>query len=353
MKVLHTGDLHLRETGDERWQALRKLVDLARTRDVGIFVVSGDLFDREVDAETLRVPLREVFSETGFEVFLLPGNHDSEAYGNRYFGADVHVLTEPEPVKLDGVTVVGLPYEPIRGEEVVSRILALQGVFDGTDVGLLIYHGELLDAVRYDRSPLDYGDEGAGRYMPVKLSYFESVSADYVLAGHFHSNFDVWRLPEGGFFVYPGSPVSITRRETGRRKVNLFELGEPPDQQLLDTAHFAEVEVKVDPFSGADPLALVREQLSKVHPQAAVILRVGGYFNGEELERSEQELAAELEEAAAGCVTCQNELLDISRVLNSDLFREFKKRLGAAEDLHGPKEPVIEMAIRAMMEAGL
>ena len=30
MKILHTADLHLQEAGDERWEALRRLVELGR-----------------------------------------------------------------------------------------------------------------------------------------------------------------------------------------------------------------------------------------------------------------------------------------------------------------------------------
>ena len=35
--------------------------------------------------------------------------------------------------------------------------------------------------------------------MPVRLSYFDGMGFDYVLAGHFHTNFEVLRY-EGGFF---------------------------------------------------------------------------------------------------------------------------------------------------------
>jgi exonuclease SbcD len=69
---------------------------------------------------------------------------------------------------------------------------------------ILLCHGELLDAF-FSRTC--FGAEGEGRYMPFKLSYFDDLNIDYVLAGHFHSRFDVWQLKNGGYFVYPGSPI--------------------------------------------------------------------------------------------------------------------------------------------------
>jgi len=63
MKVLHTADIHLREYGDNRWKALQKLIEIGKKEEVEVFVVSGDLFDKDIDAEVLRPKIREVFSK--------------------------------------------------------------------------------------------------------------------------------------------------------------------------------------------------------------------------------------------------------------------------------------------------
>ena len=51
MKILHTADIHLREYEDERWRALEKLIEIGRKERIGIFLVSGDLFDKDINAE--------------------------------------------------------------------------------------------------------------------------------------------------------------------------------------------------------------------------------------------------------------------------------------------------------------
>ncbi len=96
MKILHTADLHLVKYGDDRWLALEKLIDIAKRENAEVFVVSGDLFDKSVDAEKLRPKIREVFSNTDFPIVMIAGNHDSESYkGGMYFGEKVVVVTDP------------------------------------------------------------------------------------------------------------------------------------------------------------------------------------------------------------------------------------------------------------------
>jgi len=54
MKVLHTSDIHLKEYNDDRWNALISLLETAKKESIDLFVISGDLFDKNVNAEFLR-----------------------------------------------------------------------------------------------------------------------------------------------------------------------------------------------------------------------------------------------------------------------------------------------------------
>jgi len=48
MKILHTADVHLREVGDKRWEALQKLIEAAKKEGAEILAISGDLFDKGI-----------------------------------------------------------------------------------------------------------------------------------------------------------------------------------------------------------------------------------------------------------------------------------------------------------------
>lgn len=352
MRILHTADVHLRSEKDERWEALRSIIQLAEKEKADVIAISGDLFDRGVDAEKLRPAIRKLFSGTEFSIVLIPGNHDSESYeSGLFFGEDIKILDDPySPLIIEDVRFWGIPFQDLGKEDMAKLIKSFSGRIDSEKTDILLYHGELLDSF-YSRR--DFGDEGEHRYMPAKLSFFRDLEVDYVLAGHFHTRFQAWELQAGGFFIYPGSPVSITRRETGKRSVNIFETGYEPGEYFLDTPYFERLEVTLNPLSGVDPLEKVKRAIEPLPPEASILLTVRGYINSREQEISENELVEGINRI------CRDRRLDepvylfrdIGNILSDGLFQSFEKKLnekGFGEEMKGR---VREVAIRAMMEA--
>jgi len=354
MKILHTADIHIRTFEDERWETLSHLLETARKQGVGLFAVSGDLFDRDMDADRLRPRIRELFTDNGFPVLLLPGNHDREAYGqDLYFGGDAVILDGSSRPFFDTekVRVLGLPFEPLEGQALLDRIASLRPLLADDKPNILLCHGELLDSFFSRR---DFGEEGTDRYMPFWLWHFEALPVDYVLAGHFHTSFDVRRLKHGGTFVYPGSPVSITRKETGRRKVNLFELGGAPGEWPVDSPHYEAIDILADTSSSRSPLDLLRERLGSLHPQAKALLTVRGVVDSRTLGMTETELQERIrQEAGDRLADLEFQARDIGLLLEDELFQEFKKRLQGKKGWEeARKETVTSLLIRAMIEAG-
>lgn len=352
MKVLHTADLHLRGYEDERWRTLQKLIQIGEEEGIDLFAISGDLFDGGVNAQDLRPQIREVFSGNRFKVVLIPGNHDCDSYKEAYFGEDVIVLTDLNRCfEYGDVRIWGMPFERIGGTDILDKLRSLAERLSGGKGNVVLYHGELLDSFFSRR---DFGDEGDERYMPIRLSYFKDLNVDYVLAGHFHARFDVRRLEGGGYFIYPGSPISITRRETGQRKANLFEVGKPPTEYPLDTPHFEEVLVELDPSRDKDPTEVVRNHLRSVHPQARIILRVAGYIHSEEADISEIQLAKTIREiTGARAVEEHLEFRDVRAILEDELFKSFADKLGSTCFEEEKKRHMRNIAIRAMARARL
>lgn len=355
MKILHTADLHLKELADDRWETLQKLIEIGKMEEISIFVISGDLFDEGVNAENLRPQIREIFSNNGFKIIIIPGNHDKDSYkSGMYFGEDAIILSDSSPFEYEDIRVVGMPFEPIGSKEVLDRLRSLKSVLTGDKVNILMYHGELLDSFFSRKSRKDFGEEGEERYMPLKLSYFKDMSIDYVLAGHFHTTFEVKWLENGGYFVYPGSPISITMREVGQRKVNIFEIGKPPKEYPLDTPHFKEVIVELDPFTGENPLETIKRDFEKPHPEARVLLTIRGYINGKEIQMTEPELVSQIKKFTAGkCAEEYYEFRDIQTILENDLFKSFTAKLEQAGYGQDKAKQMWDIATKAMMEAVL
>jgi len=351
MKILHTADVHLEKYDDERWKALEKLVEIAKKENIELFVISGDLFNKKVDANNLRPKIRDVFSRGKFQIILIPGNHDAEVYQEgMYFGENVKILRNLENpfVYNDHLAIWGLPFEQIEGDEILSRLYSIKDALNKYTTNILLYHGELLDAF-FSRE--DFGDEGESRYMPVKLSYFKELNFQYVLAGHFHSKFDVKEIEDGRYFVYPGSPISITKKEVGRRKVNIFEAGEPPREYPLDTPFFEEINIDLDPFENTDPFIAVKERMEEIPKEAKIILTIGGYING---EISETEFKERIKEIMPGRAIEWHFLFkDIKNLLNDDLFKKFVKKVEQGNYDEERKRELRDLAIKAMMKVGL
>lgn len=353
MKILHTADLHLCEGAAERWAALEKLADLAREKGAAVMAISGDLFDQHVDAALLRPRLRKIFRAGDFITVILPGNHDHSVYqGGLFFGEGVRVIRDwREPVEVDGVRFWGLPFEPLDSAALVLRLQNLAGLIPAEGTDILLYHGELLDAF-YAREEL--GDEGNKRYMPARLDYFRILPVSCILAGHFHSRFAAWELSPGRFFVYPGSPVAVTRREIGPRKAHLWQEGASPEEIVLDTFHFVEMRLILDPFDReeADPVTVLRQRLAGLHPKARLLLSVQGFYDGQKSGYSEVELVDALKEAAGERLYGEPEFnfMDIRQVLEDPLFQAFHQKLTAADYPVEQKKQIRRAAIRAMME---
>lgn len=351
MKILHTADLHLRAFGDERWTALEAIVEVCRAEGASILAICGDLFDTDTAAEDLRTSIRELFSGNQFHTVIIPGNHDTASYkAGYYFGEQVTFFNNEDyrenVYDLDSARIIGIPFEDVEAMELLRKVRNLAPLLTEDRTNIILYHGELLDAF-YSRS--DFGPEGERRYMPAQLSYFEDLGVDYVLAGHFHTKFDVWSIGPSGYFVYPGSPVSVTKREVGQRKVNLFEAGEPPREYPLDTEHFEQVDIMLNPLLDVDPLDLVRERLSEVHPMATILLTIGGY-----VAQAEDELVSQIADLLGGRpVEPSYQFRDIRDILTHPLFEMFERKLAEEEHDQEQASRLRDTVIQAMIEARL
>lgn len=355
MKILHTADIHLREYHDERWLALEELVNIGRKEGIGLLAISGDLFNEGINAENLRAKIRELFSNNGFPVVIIPGNHDVNSYPpGHHFGNDVHIIRNiTKPFEQNEARIWGLPFEDISGGTLLTKLHSIANELTPDKTNILLYHGELEDSY-FTVARNDNGEEGFHRYMPAKLTYFDKLNFQYVLAGHFHTSFDVFSLWNNGYFVYPGSPISITNRETGQRKVNLFQVGEPPNGHLLDTPHYTRIALALDPMTNQNPVALVRECMLSVHPTAKVTFTISGYFNGEALRLNEAELENAFKVITAECgITILNEARDVKRILEDDLFKTFRDKLMQQAFTEKKNTELCQVAIKAMIEAGL
>jgi len=359
MKLLHTSDLHLRKEGDERWEALQKIIEVGKKERIDLLVISGDLFDREIDEEVLRGKVRKVFSQGGFEVVIIPGNHDMECYEEgKYYGENVKVIKNiEESLEYENVRIWGFPFERIKKEGVYKKLYLIgKKITEDSKTNILLFHGELLEP-SFQRG--EFGEEEEG-YMPAELSFFKNLNFKYVLAGHYHTKYSVREIENGRYFVYPGSPVSIKRSERGMRKVNLFEVGAPPREYPLDTFHYEELSITFDPFDDKHPLEIVKENLNKIHPEAKLVsLKIDGYINAKKIGMEENELIRRIKEMVKErCrlgdeelkeILGEPELINIEKKVEDELFKLFIQKMEDKSYDENSKKEIRALVLKAMM----
>jgi DNA repair exonuclease SbcCD nuclease subunit len=268
-----------------------------------------------------------------------------------YFGDDVIILNSLDNfVDHKNVMIWGIPFEHIRGETFLKKLRSLSANLGTDKINILIFHGELLDNF-FSFSREDLGEEGDEGYMPVKAIYFKDLKIDYVLAGHFHSRFYVKELQNGGYFVYPGSPISITKREIGRRSINLFEVGDSPKEYPLDTPYYEKVDLELDPIEDKNPLKTVKDRLSNIPPDARVILTVRGFVNGRAIGMRERDLVGQIKKIASEkSIEPHFEFRDIQVILEDDLFKRFMEKLEGTSYEPEKKKQMRDTTIKAFME---
>jgi len=349
VKILHTADIHLKAGNDKRWSALQEIINIGIEEGIDLLIISGDLFDKTCDAERLRPEMHKIFSGTGFETILIPGNHDEKLREGIYLGENVHVLSKSPFDYYDykDVRIIGLPFKRITSEEVFMMLRTLSNKLEEDKYNILLFHGELADRHFYSE---DYGNECERRYMPLKLSYLKNLNVNYVLAGHYHKRFEILRLENGGFFVYPGSPVSITQKEIGQRKVNLFEVGGHPKEHPLNTFHFERVNINLNPLRITNPIEYVNEHLKNIHPMAKVFLTVRGFINSKATGITEKMLKRHIENALEGRYEdLIFKVRDID-IIQDELFERFKERLMRTDSSEEEKELMLELLVDVFTE---
>ncbi len=345
MNILHTADLHLKSINDERWYALKTLLSLAKEKEIELFIIAGDLFDDYNAAEELRIQIRELFSNNPFRIIISPGNHDREIFKKGlYFGDNVVVLESfKKQYTYKGIDIWSLGYEDLDTVEVLERLKYIQSLTAPDRINLLVYHGELLDAFfSYE----DFGEEKR-RYMPVKLSFFADLNFKYILAGHFHSRFNIREINKN-YFVYPGSPVSITERETGQRHVNIFSLPGPPQAFLVDTFYYKVMNIELDPFETKRQIEKIKEEIAQTPDFAKIILNLKGYINRAN-SLDEKKLINLFKSILKPNDKLIPEFKDISYILEDELF---KRTYTGIKQLDNKKE-LTQMLIKAFITANL
>jgi DNA repair exonuclease SbcCD nuclease subunit len=199
----------------ERFEVVRRIAAVARTRDVQAVVVAGDVFDDNAVGRDTVQRARDVLEELSpIPVLLLPGNHDAGGPDSvlRRLGAGKHVkpLLDATPIDVGDARFYPCPLLRRHERDDPTRHLLARSPSD--PIRVAIAHGGLLD----------FG-EGES---PNRIDWMAVLSKgfDYLALGDWHGTL---RFGDGGRVWYAGAPEATRFKEKRPGNVLLVTIESP------------------------------------------------------------------------------------------------------------------------------
>ncbi len=224
VRFLHTGDWQLGMTrhyfsegaqerfAQARFDAIRKLGEIAKDKECSFIVVCGDVFEHNLVKRQTVVKAVDALKDSPVPVFLLPGNHDPLDAASVYVSPafleakpdTLHVLEDSTPIEVaPGVEIVGVPWKAkaYPFDLTAEAMSALEVALDKTRI--MVAHG-VVDALSPDRDDPDMISLEAAE------AAIEAGKIDYLALGDRHSATDVG---DSGRIRYSGAPEPTNFRE--------------------------------------------------------------------------------------------------------------------------------------------
>ncbi len=320
-KLLHTADLHLKRDKPETVSALDKILQKAKSEKIDILTLGGDIFDKPEDADELRIELREKFTGNPFEIIAIPGNHDIDAYNDDLdFGSDFNIITskEPKSIEKENVVITAVPYHKSLSEELIR---SLQNKLIQNKINILLIHCTL----DIGFSSGDFGEEEEKNYCPISKATLADLGFDYILAGHFHKKADLIKIDDKTIFSYPGSPVSHSIKELGKRHAVILDLQKREIVKTpLESFYFDRKDETIIPGKEDNSYSNVEEWiLERKDDNCKLEVNLNGF-----IDYSEKKFKEKIENLNIDSkVTFNHRYKSVTKVLRHPLFKRFKKKL--------------------------
>ena len=246
MKILHAADLHLGTpfTGhsDAAVSILKKalatipdqLVTLCKQHDCDLLLLSGDVFDGNISADTVQT-LQNALRDVSIPTFISPGNHDfcnpSSPWLTEIWPKHVHVFTKPV------IESIVLP-------QLDCRIYGAG--FTSMDCPPLMTHFRAEGSETYHIAVL-HGDpmQKNAPYNPITNAQVAASGLQYLALGHLHTR-GLFTAGET-LCAWPGCAMGRGNDETGDRGVYLVTIEDHAQAEFipLDVPHFYDLEAEV------------------------------------------------------------------------------------------------------------
>jgi exonuclease SbcD len=216
VRFIHTSDLHLDTSfaasgfpsrlGDRKREAIRsafrRIIDDARSGNVDLLLIAGDLFELErITPDTFEFLRQQLESLNRIRVFISPGNHDPFVPGSPYkeeaWPANVHIFGEEEFRSIElpdlGVRVTGFGFAHTQlDEHPFQRLPVLPDDLNN----IVLVHGSDVSRV----------PAGKSKHGPFTVDELAGKNVQYCALGHYHQQHRLPNPMDDAQIWYSGIP---------------------------------------------------------------------------------------------------------------------------------------------------
>ena len=262
MKFLHTADWQIgsgatASTRQARLLAIEHVIRLASDHAVDFVLLAGDTFEHPEVEFSLLEETAAAMARFPCPLYLIPGNHDPGTPNGIWSRSlwrsvkNLHVLLTPEPVPVEGGTLLPCP---LRDRYQSSNPTAWLATAPGDGYRIAIAHGNL----QINIPDLEKSE-------PIFPNIVTTARLDYLALGHWHSTF---LRPGEPRLAYSGTHETTRFGEANSGNVLLVEPGEMP--RALRSGY---LEWRSESLT-LDTLAALAQWLEALPPPERTVLRL-------------------------------------------------------------------------------
>ncbi len=255
----HSKDI-LRHLTDATFKALDNLVCLCVFKKVDFLVLAGDIYNSQSSSLRARLALNEAFKklqQAGIKVFLVHGNHDPLIKESNAitWPSNVHVFgAEPSTeyvIKNDQLMAVVQGVSHVQANETanLATLFAPRQPAHAKAMHVAILH-----------CALSGSSEPHAGYAPCTTADLQMAQYDYWALGHVHTT-QFAKLPQHGYYAYPGSLQGLHVNETGEHGCFLIQGQEAPVFIPLATLVWHNLQINISNLSAEANLNELEEHI--------------------------------------------------------------------------------------------
>lgn len=314
-KILHSADLHLAKDKPETITALKEILAIAKKEKVELVTLGGDLFHSPSDANNLRSEIRNLFSNLDFDILSIPGNHDVDVFKQEFdFGSNfISIVEDYKVIIKDKFSITAIPYIDNISDE---KLHDIEKQKKKDKINLLLLHCTLDIGFCTD----DLGEEP--KYCPISKAKLSRLGYNFILAGHFHKKAEIINLDNNSSFIYPGSPISHSKKELGKRNVILVDIEAIKASKIeLNTYYYDKLEIPVYPGKENDVIKEIKTWIKNQSENCSLEVIINGF-----IQQDENKFSKNID-SISDEVDFSKNYKTIKDVLKHSLFKRFLKKL--------------------------